>query len=71
MILDITDELQMKRIKDRNLKNQRYVIRNEMVKFLDILISFNLENHELLGMKERLLDDICKLNTKIAKDNND
>ena len=71
MILDITDELQRKRIKDRNLKNQRYIIRNEMVKFLDILTSYNLKNHELLGMKEKLLDDICKLNTQIAKDNND
>ena len=71
MILDITDELQRKRIKDRNLKNQRYVIRNEMVKFLDILTTYNLKNHELLGMKEKLLDDICKLNTQIAKDNND
>jgi hypothetical protein len=71
MIIDITDELQMKRIKDRNLKNQRYIIRNEMVKFLDILTGFNLKHHELLGMKEKLLDDICKLNTQIAKDNND
>jgi hypothetical protein len=71
MIIDLSEKLHTKRIEDNKLRNERYVIRNEMVKFLNVVMGYSLEKHNLLGMREKLLDDICKLNTEIAKGNND
>jgi hypothetical protein len=68
MIIDLNDKLQEKRIENNNLKNERYLIRNEAVKLLNFICQFNLTKHELEGLKSGLLDNICKLNTQIAKD---
>lgn len=68
MIIDLADKLQAKRVEDNKLKNERYIIRNELVKCLNVIMSYDLEKHNLLGIKDKILDDVCKLNTEIAKD---
>ena len=68
MIVDLADKLHEKRLLDNRLKNERYLIRNEAVKLLNFICQFNLTEHGLEDLKSGLLDTICELNVKIAKD---
>lgn len=68
-VIDLADKLHDRRIEENKLKNERYIIRNELVKCLNVICEYRLDKHNLLGFKEKILDDILKLNNAIAKDN--
>jgi hypothetical protein len=68
-IVDLKDRLYAKKIEENTAKNERYVIRNELVKCINMLSNYDLEKYDLIDFKASLVDSIIKLNIKIAKDN--
>jgi hypothetical protein len=67
-LIDLSEKVHRRRIEQNRLRNERYLIRNELVKLFNIISNYKFEEHGLLKFKENILDEICKLNTQIAKD---
>ena len=67
-VIDLKDKIRQMRIDKNNARNERYLIRNELVVFASFLTRYDLDKHELQGLKDSLVDYVLKLNIKIAKD---
>lgn len=68
-IIDLADKLQEKKIEDNKSKNERYLVRNEIVKLVNFISQYDLEKHGLIKLKDVLVDNIINLNNRINRDN--
>jgi hypothetical protein len=67
-VVDLMDKIRQMRIEKNNARNERYLIRNELVNFISFITRYDLDKHELQGLKDFAVDHVLKLNIKIAED---
>jgi hypothetical protein len=67
-VVDLLDKIRQMRTDKNNARNERYLIRNELVNFISFITRYDLDKHELQGLKDFAVDYVLKLNIKIAED---
>ena len=67
-VVDLLDKIRQMRTDKNNARNERYLIRNELVNFISFITRYDLDKHELQGLKDFAVDYVLKLSIKIAED---